>query len=176
VEQRKLSGAIGGGLCAASFGSILASAASHLTGPGLYLFLIMVFLLGAVLFVRASGSGHVEVEGAAKPEIEQQQMLTLPPPSPPISHGTYSHARMEAEIEEPFVVGNLLRIYVRSKFGRGERQVLPRGIRDRRPVPCPPTARAMARPVERRPGILRHHRILTRTDRAITDERNRRNA
>ena len=120
MEQRKLSGAIGGGLCAASFGSILASAASHLTGPGLYLFLIMVFLLGAVLFVRASGSGHVEVEGAAKPEIEQQQMLTLPPPSPPISHGTYSHARMEAEIEEPFVVGNLLRIYVRSKFGREE--------------------------------------------------------
>ena len=92
MGHRKLSGGIGGGLCAASFSLILASVASHLRGPGLYLFLIVVFLLGVVLFVRAArdhshpaGGEHAEAEierPVPKPGIERP-VLTLPPPSPP---------------------------------------------------------------------------------------------
>ena len=128
MGHRKLSAAIGGGLCAASFGLILASVASHLRGPGLYLFLIVVFLLGGVLFVRAARDhSHPDGGGHAEPEIErlvpkpgiERPVLTLPPPSPPTG-GTPSHAAMEAEISEPFIVGNLLRINVHSKFGSRE--------------------------------------------------------
>jgi hypothetical protein len=117
VEHRKLSRTIGGGLCASSFGLILASVVSHLAGSGLYLFLIIIFLLGVALFVRAAGPGHVKVQSVAEPRIGPQ-MPTLPPPSPPVGDGLYADADMEAEVEEPFVAGNLLRINVASNLGR----------------------------------------------------------
>ena len=116
MGHRKLSGAVGGGLCAASFGLFLASVTSHLTGPGLYLFLIVVFLLGLLLFARAARSSHVEVRGTAEPEMERQAPR-LPPPSLP-DHGRHSHAGMEAEIKEPSIVGDVLRISVHSQLGR----------------------------------------------------------
>jgi hypothetical protein len=117
VWDRKLSGAVGGGLCAASFGLILASVASHLAGLGLYLFLSVIFFCGAVLFVRATSPRQVDTGGPAEPPNERQTP-TLPPPSLSASRGMYSKVAIEAEISDPHVTDTLLRVYVRSKFGK----------------------------------------------------------
>jgi hypothetical protein len=116
VGHRKLTGAVGGGLCAASFGLILASAVSHLSGPTLYILLIVVFLIGAALFGRAASPGHVDVGGTAERGIEQVA-LSPPPPSLP-SRDLRSRPGMDAEIQEPFIAGDLLRINVRAQLGR----------------------------------------------------------
>jgi hypothetical protein len=102
-------------MCAASFGLILASAASHLTGLELYLFLSAIFLCGALLSGRAARPRKVDTGDPAEPVIERPTP-TLPPPTLPASHGMYSHDAIEAEISDPHVSGSLLRLYVRSKF------------------------------------------------------------
>jgi len=116
VGERKLSGVVGGGLCTASFALILGSAVTHLAGPELYLLLIVVFLVGAGLFIRARAPGQAAVGGTAEPEIERSAP-ELPPPVEQVSGGTSSRAGIEAEIGEPFIAGDLLRINVSSKFG-----------------------------------------------------------
>jgi hypothetical protein len=116
VGERKLSGVIGGGLCTASFALILGSVVTHLAGLELYVFLILVFLVGAGLFIRAMAPDQVAVRGTAEPEIERPAPV-LPPPSLAAGQGTYSRAGIEAEIGEPFIAGTLLRINVGSKFG-----------------------------------------------------------
>lgn len=116
-------------MCAASFGLILASAASHLTGFVLYLFLSVIFVCGAALSWRAAKGSQVDAGSPVERVIErprpklssviEQSAPKLPPPSPPSGRGVYSHDAIEAEIGNPFISGALLRIPVRSKLGRG---------------------------------------------------------
>lgn len=127
MGNRKLSRAVGGGLCTAAFGLFLASVASHLTGVGLYLFVIVIFLVGVVLFVRAARGPAGDGGGPPEPGTErpvpvpviERPVPTLPAPSPRTGYGPLSGG-IEAEIAEPFVAGNLLRINMHSKFGSRE--------------------------------------------------------
>jgi hypothetical protein len=140
VGNRKISRAVGGGLCTASFGLFLATVVSHLAGLGLYVLLIVIFLCGAVLYVRGAGPGPVDMGGPAEPMIERQTP-TLPPPSPPVGQGTFSRDALEAEISQPFVSGTLLRINVSSKLGKdnnGKYYAEAFGVEGRFPGPLVP--------------------------------------
>jgi hypothetical protein len=127
VGHRRLSGAIGGGLCAASFGLILASVVSHLTGFALYVILSVIFLCGAVLSLRAASSSQVEAGSAGHaikqprpqtPPVIEQSASKLPLPARPTGSGTSSNDAIEAKIDDPFIAGSLLRIYVRNRLGK----------------------------------------------------------